>query len=615
MTTTTTNNSNVEFYVIEDNTIKATIEQYKDAQEAIQSNIQSIDRMVFDDGEHRTHSEEFRNQYRELISMNPGSDGWNELTEDSGKYYFSEPDEAEYQQLSPQAAYDRIRNCHELEYLYIIKHNELITLFDLIFLLIEFLCRVIQQITMIIIQLDRKKCGRGRKIKAPPTKALFKNLIKAQKNIGEYSKSLQENLNALKNTRLSELFPQSAGANSSPNEETVYSHGLEQHEGEYYQSLRISYEELLRRCNAAREHIQDYKNLIRDSGRVDETKIDKIIEAELIDDEGWNSLSESDSSKRYIDPSSSGLENSFKLFMNKAVRTQFQNNSGNNLTGRISTPEEIEQFLRRCYELEILYLKKHDEVLNTFNFAKEMALIFVEVMNNFITLITLIGEKKCLDIKIIKLPNSILTNTKKLVESQNAAKERLSVLKNKNIPSTYMKTILRQPIIPQLPRRQKKKLPQTPTTTPFSWATVPRPPKTPAKSNSFPGFGRGIATTKKSIPSAPSNKTKKKKPPFNHSGINSFKRTGALSALAPGTPQQNRIIRKKPNPLNLRRTNRGNKIGRKLETGFNKITGRPISNKTKNQTRSRSQGPFGGARSKKLKKKYNKKSRKQRKRK
>ena len=40
-------------------------------------------------------------------------------------FIFNEPNE--YQQLSPKAAYERIRNCHELEYLYIIKHNELIT--------------------------------------------------------------------------------------------------------------------------------------------------------------------------------------------------------------------------------------------------------------------------------------------------------------------------------------------------------------------------------------------------------------------------------------------------------------------------------------------------------
>ena len=142
MTTTNNNNNNVDFYVIENesnvtnssqkNNIRETkriINHYKTTAGSIKESINFINELL-GDNELMSHIDDFRTKYGQQIDMPTGSEGWNELTESENRFYFAEP---ERQNITIQETYDRIRNCHELEYLYIIKHNELISLFDLIF--------------------------------------------------------------------------------------------------------------------------------------------------------------------------------------------------------------------------------------------------------------------------------------------------------------------------------------------------------------------------------------------------------------------------------------------------------------------------------------------------
>ena len=276
--------------------------------------------------------------------------------------------------LSPEIVKSRIKNCYELEQLYINKHNEIISLFHSYINIMKYLTNLVTTIIVILRSLTIHECITGLK----DLKGKAKQIINIDKAIGKQinitnkiQKEITSNIQE-PSAHVRQFLNMSGGSIFGAEQESIY---------EIQKDFKM-FEKKQKEFTTILESLEQAKRLISSATRYNSLKVKSTSEWKDIDD----------GTLRYFNIDEDVTLSTDELRNNPTSEFVEANNN------------KVEKYLRNCSDLEVLYIKKHKEFINLAKAIKVSVRDVHTFYNHLINLLALFGDKECGTGKKFKIP-------------------------------------------------------------------------------------------------------------------------------------------------------------------------------------------------------------------
>lgn len=276
--------------------------------------------------------------------------------------------------LSPEIVKSRIKNCYELEQLYINKHNEIISLFHSYINIMKYLTNLVTTIIVILRSLTIHECITGLK----DLKGKAKQILNIDKAIGK-----QINItNKIQKEISSNIQEPSAHVRQFLNMAGGSLFGAEQEPINEIQKDFKMFEKKQKEFTTILESLEEAKRLISSATKYNSLRVKSTSEWKDIDD----------GTLRYFNIDEDVTLSTDELRNNPTTEFVEANNN------------KVEKYLRNCSDLEVLYIKKHKEFINLAKAIKVSVRDVHTFYNHLINLLALFGDKECGTGKKFKIP-------------------------------------------------------------------------------------------------------------------------------------------------------------------------------------------------------------------